>query len=46
LQEVFISKTNSTLKENNVQDAASSNIDVFLWRDTHVSSTQLNRPLE
>jgi hypothetical protein len=28
---------------NNVQDAASSSIDDFLWRDTCVSSTQLNR---
>jgi hypothetical protein len=28
-----------------VLDAATSNIDGFLWRDTCVSSTQLNRPI-
>jgi hypothetical protein len=44
LQEVFLSKTNLTLTGNNVQDAAASNIDGFLWRDACVSSTQLNRP--
>jgi hypothetical protein len=30
---------------NNVQDAAASNIDAFLWRDTCVCSTQLNSPI-
>jgi hypothetical protein len=30
---------------NNVLDAALSNIRDFLWRDTSVSSTQLNRPI-
>jgi hypothetical protein len=28
-----------------VVDAAASTIDCFLWRDTFVSSTQLNRPI-
>jgi hypothetical protein len=31
---------------NNVQGTAASNIDGFLWRDTRVSSTQLNKPME
>jgi hypothetical protein len=35
-------KSNSILQENNVLDAAASNIDGFLWRDTCVSSTKLN----
>jgi hypothetical protein len=30
---------------NNVLDAAASNIDVILWRDTCVSLTQMNRPI-
>jgi hypothetical protein len=30
---------------NNVLGAAASNIVGFLWRDTCVSSTQLNRPI-
>jgi hypothetical protein len=37
-------KSNSILQENNVLDAAAFNIDGFLWRDTCVSSTKLNRP--
>jgi hypothetical protein len=28
-----------------VLDAATSNIDGFLWRDTRASSTQLKRPI-
>jgi hypothetical protein len=28
-----------------VLDAAACNLDGFLWRDTCVSSTQLNRPI-
>jgi hypothetical protein len=43
LQEEFLSKNNSILTGNNVLDAAASNIDGFLWRDTCVSSNQLNR---
>jgi hypothetical protein len=39
LQEVLPSKTIHSL------DAASSNIDGFLWRDTCVSSTRLNMPI-
>jgi hypothetical protein len=31
---------------NNVQDDATSKTKAFLWRDTCVSSTELNRPLE
>jgi hypothetical protein len=27
----------------NVKEAAASNIDGFLWRDTSISTTQLNR---
>jgi hypothetical protein len=30
---------------NNVLDAAASNIHGFLWRESEVSSTQLNRPI-
>jgi hypothetical protein len=30
---------------NNVIDAAASDLDGFLWRDTWDSSTQLNRPV-
>jgi hypothetical protein len=30
---------------NNVQDDPESNIHGFLWRDTCVSSSQLNRPI-
>jgi hypothetical protein len=30
---------------NNVLDAAASNTDGFVLRDTYVSSTQLNRPI-
>jgi hypothetical protein len=32
-------------QRNNELDAAASNIGGFLWRDTRVSSTQLNRPI-
>jgi hypothetical protein len=45
LQEIFLSKTNSILQENNVLDAAASNIDDFLWTDTCVSSPHLKRSL-
>jgi hypothetical protein len=40
LQEVFLRKTNSLLTGKHMLDAAASNIDDFLWRDTCVSSTQ------
>jgi hypothetical protein len=30
---------------NNVLDTAASNIDRFLWRESEVSSTQLNSPI-
>jgi hypothetical protein len=45
LQEIFLSKTNSIFTGSNVIDAAASNIAGFLWRDTSVSSTQLNKPI-
>jgi hypothetical protein len=38
-------KQTQFLHGNNVLDAAACNIDGFLWRDTFVSSTQLNRPI-
>jgi hypothetical protein len=44
-QAIFLSKSNSVLKENNVLDAPPSNIDGFLSRDTCVSSTQQIRPI-
>jgi hypothetical protein len=43
--EVFLSKTNSTLTDNNVLHATASNIDPLLSRDTCVSSTQMKRPI-
>jgi hypothetical protein len=46
LWEVFLSKLIQLSQGNYVQDAASSNIAVFLWSDTCISSSQLNRPLE
>jgi hypothetical protein len=46
LQKIFLTKTNSVLQGNNVPVAPASNINGFLWRDTCVASTQLNRPLE
>jgi hypothetical protein len=45
LQEVFISKLTQFSKGNNVLDACACNTDGFPWRDKHVSSTQLNRPI-
>jgi hypothetical protein len=30
---------------NKVQDDPNSNMHAFLWRDTRVSSSQLNRPI-
>jgi hypothetical protein len=44
LQEVFLTRTNSILTENNVLDEQDYNIDYFLLRNTSVPSTQLNRP--
>jgi hypothetical protein len=32
-------------QSNNFLDAEASNIHAFLWRDTCVSSTKLNRPI-
>jgi hypothetical protein len=46
LQDVFLSETISVLTQNNVPGALASNIDVFLWRDACVSSTDLNRPTQ
>jgi hypothetical protein len=40
----FKNKLNSH-RENNVTDAAATNIDGFHWRDTCLSSTQRNRPI-
>jgi hypothetical protein len=40
LQEVFRRKTNSLLTGKHMLDAAASNIDGFLCRETRVSSTQ------
>jgi hypothetical protein len=46
LQDLFLSKTNSNLSlGNKMPHVISSNIDGFLWRDTCVSLTQLNRPI-
>jgi hypothetical protein len=39
LQEVFLSKTKSTLTRNNMENGAVSKIDGFLWRDTCGSSS-------
>jgi hypothetical protein len=44
-QEVFHSKTNSIPQRNKVLSVVASKIDVFLWRDSCVSSTQWNRPI-
>jgi hypothetical protein len=38
-------KLNEFSQGNNVPDVPASNSDGFLWRDTCVSSTQLNRPI-
>jgi hypothetical protein len=45
LQEVLLSKLTQFSQENNVLDAESYDIDGFLWRDTCVSSIQLNRTI-
>jgi hypothetical protein len=45
LQEVVLSKTKSIFQENNVPGIPASKTDVFLSRDTWVSSTQLKRPI-
>jgi hypothetical protein len=42
---VLLSNLTQCTQGNNVLDAATSNIGGFLWRDTCVSSTQLNRPI-
>jgi hypothetical protein len=44
LQELLLSKTNSTLTGKQCARCCSSNTDCFLWRDTCVSATQLNGP--
>jgi hypothetical protein len=41
---VFLSKL-SISQGNNVLDAPASNTDGLVWRDTCVSSTQMNRPM-
>jgi hypothetical protein len=38
-------KLTEFLQGSYVQDASAPNIDGFLWIDTRVSSTQVNRPL-
>jgi hypothetical protein len=43
LQEVFLSKPNQFSQENNVLYEAASNIVGFLWIDTSVSLSQLNK---
>jgi hypothetical protein len=43
-QEYSFQKLTQLSQGNNVQDVAASNIDGFLWRDTSLSSTKLNRP--
>jgi hypothetical protein len=44
LQEVFLSKLAQFSQGNHVLDGPVSNADGFLWRDTCVSSTHLNKP--
>jgi hypothetical protein len=44
LKEFSFQKLTQFSQANNVLDAAASNINGFLWRDTWVSSTQLNIP--
>jgi hypothetical protein len=41
----FPSKIPQFSQGKNVLNAAASNIDGYLWSDTCVSSTQLNRPI-
>jgi hypothetical protein len=41
----YFQKLTKFSKGNNVLDAAAYNIDGFLWRDTCVPSSQLNRPI-
>jgi hypothetical protein len=45
LQEELLSKITEFSQENNVLESAASFIDGFFWRDTCVSSTQVNRPI-
>jgi hypothetical protein len=45
LQAVFLSKTNSILKENHVLDTPPYKVDGFLSRDTCVSTIHLKRPI-
>jgi hypothetical protein len=42
----FFQKLTQFQQRNNVLKAAATNTDYFLWTDTHVSSTQLNRPTQ
>jgi hypothetical protein len=44
-QELFLSKLTQFSEGDNAEDAAASIIDGCLWRDTCVSSPQLNRPI-
>jgi hypothetical protein len=45
VQEVFLSKLSQFLKRNNVLDVLESNTNGFLWRDTYISSSQLNKTI-
>jgi hypothetical protein len=45
LQEVFFPKLTQFSQGNNMVDAAASNINGFLWRDTCVSSPMMNSPI-
>jgi hypothetical protein len=44
VQEVFLSKSNSSLHGSDVQGASVPNTDGFLWIDTCISSTQVKKP--
>jgi hypothetical protein len=45
LQEVFLSQTNSVLTGKQCARSSATNRDGYLWRDTCISSTQLNSPV-
>jgi hypothetical protein len=45
LQEVLLSKITQFPQENNELGAVASNIGGFFWRDTCVSTAQVNRPV-
>jgi hypothetical protein len=44
-RQYFFQKLSQSAQGNNVLDAPSSNTDIFLWRNTCVSSSLLNRPI-